>query len=289
MASITLNRNLFGFTLTSSSELDGLELFDIVSRTSTRLTLTAEGDYVNLFGTGFAYQMSNGRIVGVTGGTVSNLTLTDGGSVTYVNWSGLSVSASKFFNFLVTDNWTGLNALLFNTSDSYRLTNGEDAMRGFGGNDTVYGYNGNDTLSGDTGNDILFGGLGNDRLLGNDGADRLVGEAGVDVLTGGAGLDVFVFTNASAMHRDSITDFRAIDDALHFDNAAFTAFTYTGRLRAADFVAGTAAADGADRFIYQQSTGNLWYDRDGSGTAAKILVAELADGTSLTAADIFII
>ena len=61
------------------------------------------------------------------------------------------------------------------------------------------------------------------------------------------------------------------------------------RLRAADFVLGTAAQDAADRVIYDRASGNLWYDADGSGRGAKVLVAELRDGTALGAGDIHIL
>lgn len=294
MATWTFNRTIFqnGFDISSSVIFSDFDEMDLLSYSPTQLRLRDfDIDFNDIFtfsGSGLRYTFSGGMLVDVTAGTVNSLSASTNGQV-IATWTGAAVSASAMFDYIVSNNFAALNTLLFSTSDTYRMTNAADRVRGFAGNDTVYGYNGNDTISGDTGNDILFGGLGNDRLLGNDGADRLIGEEGVDLLTGGAGADVFAFIKMGATNRDIITDFRAIDDALHFENAVFSAFSYTGRLRAADFVLGTAAADGADRFIYQQSTGNLWYDRDGSGSAAKVLVAELADGTSLTVADIFII
>jgi Ca2+-binding RTX toxin-like protein len=290
MANITLNRGLPGFSMTSSNVFDDVETLEILTRTSTRLSLDDDGDRVSFIGSGIGYQMSGGNIVGITGGTVTGISITNAnGGVSYVSWTGLSVSAKNLFTYAVTDNWTALNALLFNTGDTFRLTDRADQVRGFGGNDTMYGFGGNDRLFGDAGNDKLYGGNGADRLDGGTGADTLVGGAGVDTLAGGAGADVFLFTHLGAANRDIISDFKAVDDALQFDDAAFTAFAYTGQLRAADFVQGTAAADRADRFIYQKSTGNLWYDADGSGAGAKVLVAELVDNTALTAADIFII
>ncbi|TXI00588.1 MAG: calcium-binding protein [Pseudorhodobacter sp.] len=290
MATLTANRSLFGMELMSSNEFSGIQYLDYITRTSTRLTLEDEGDRINFLGTGFSYQMSGGQIVGMNGGTATGLTITNSsGAEVYLNWTGLNVSASSFFTYAVTGNWTALNTLLFNTGDTIKLTDARDVVRGFGGNDTIYGYNGNDRLLGDIGNDKLFGGNGADRLEGGTGNDMLIGGTGMDTMLGGAGADVFAFNENGATNHEIITDFRAVDDALHFNNDAFTAFAYTGQLRTSGFVAGTAATDTADRFIYHKATGNLWYDRDGSGAAAKVLVAELADGTALTAADIFII
>ena len=297
MATIVFNTALPGVDLSSTDIFDELFDLDIVARSSTRLTLADEGDRYNFIGTGLSYEMSGPEIVGVPTGTVTQMTITFG-STNLLNWSGLSVSANQMFTFAALGNWTALNTLLLGRADTISMTNGADQISSFGGNDRVRtlggddlanGGAGADTLDGGAGNDKLFGDLGRDRLLGGAGADTLIGGAGVDQLTGGAGADVFAFTHRGAANRDIITDFSARQDDLHFDNDAFTAFSYTGRLRAADFVLGTAAQDAADRFIYDRASGNLWYDADGSGRGAKVLVAELRDGTALGAGDIHIL
>ena len=293
MSTISFLRSIPGFDVLSSNIFLDLQDAPIISRSSTALVFSAsdfQNDRISFLGSGFSYQLMGGEVVGVPTGTVTrvvynNPTLGE----TYLDWTGLNVSANAFVTFVLSSNWAALNALLFNSSDTYNLTNGADAVRGFGGNDVMRGFSGNDRLFGDQGNDKLFGDAGGDLLNGGTGADTLMGGSGIDTLTGGAGADVFAFTFATAGSRDRITDFRAVDDALHFDNDAFTAFSYTGRLRAADFVTTANANDASDRFVYHKTTGNLWYDRDGSGGAAKVLVAELADGTTRTAADIFIL
>lgn len=289
MATLTFLRVLVGVNLVSAP-FDGLMQLPVTVRTSTQLSLADMEDRVNFLGTGFTYLMDGGEIIDITGGTVTRITLTnDIGSVTYGDWAGLNVSAPVFQNYLEAGNETALRDLLFGTSDTYSLTNGRDLVRGFGGNDVMHGWNGADRLYGDTGNDKLWGDKGNDKLSGGAGADTLIGGAGIDTLTGGAGADVFAFVSTGATDRDVINDFNGLVDTLQFDNDAFTGFGYTGQLRRVDFVQGTAATGESDRLVYQKSTGSLWYDADGSGAGAKVLVAELVDGTTLTAADIFIL
>jgi serralysin len=55
------------------------------------------------------------------------------------------------------------------------------------------------------------------------------------------------------------------------------------------FANGTAAQDADDRIIYNQATGELWFDADGNGAGAAVQFALLAAGTTLTASDIVVI
>ncbi len=113
---------------------------------------------------------------------------------------------------------------------------------------------------------------------------------GMYVLTGGRGQDDFVFNTApsGSTNFDRITDFSAVDDRILLENAVFTRLA-AGGLAASQFVLGTQAQDANDRIIYQRATCTLWYDRDGTGGAAKVAFADLADGTALTAADFLVI
>jgi len=71
----------------------------------------------------------------------------------------------------------------------------------------------------------------------------------------------------------------------------FAALTVNGPLAASAFKDMDAAAiDADDRIIYKQSTGNLYYDADGSGTAfAAIKFANIANHAVLTSADFVVI
>lgn len=150
-----------------------------------------------------------------------------------------------------------------------------------------------ENLSGSAYNDTLIGTTGANGLNGRDGDDRLIGNAGNDRLTGGLGKDTFVLTAPlnAATNVDTITDFSVVDDTIALENLYFTALTTTGTLSAAAFQANTSglASDASDRIIYETDTGNLYYDPDGTGAAANILVARLGVGLSLTNADFTVI
>ena len=132
MATITFLRSMTGQQVTSSNAFDGVLNLDISTINSSRLSLTDGEDKINFFGSGFAFEMAGGQIVGVNGGTATSFSLTNvSGSVTYLNWTGFSVNAPTFFGYVVAQNWTALNTLLFNTGDTYKMTNGNDLARGF--------------------------------------------------------------------------------------------------------------------------------------------------------------
>ena len=118
----------------------------------------------------------------------------------------------------------------------------------------------------ESGNDRLEGGAGNDILRGGAGDDPLKGGLGNDVLTGGAGEDQFLFNFAanSTSNLDRITDFSVADDTIVLENAIFKAFAATGGIASGAFYIGTKAHDVDDRIIYNEATGNLFYDRNGS-------------------------
>lgn len=88
---------------------------------------------------------------------------------------------------------------------------------------------------------------------------------------------------------DNITDFGTGNDVLAFDNSVFTSLTPEGPLASANFVLGTAAADANDFLIYDQASGSLYYDADGSNAGAAELIVQLKAGTTLAADDISIL
>jgi serralysin len=145
---------------------------------------------------------------------------------------------------------------------------------------------------GGAGNDSLTGNAGNDSLTGGAGNDRLTGGLGNDTLTGGLNADVFIFNSASnaTNNKDTITDFKSSDDDIWLAKAVMGGLTL-GTLRANDFRGGaniTTSGDSSDRVIYNQTTGALYYDADGTGATASVQFAQLSAGTVLSSSDFFI-
>jgi Ca2+-binding RTX toxin-like protein len=104
-----------------------------------------------------------------------------------------------------------------------------------------------------------------------------------------------VFTGKIAGSRDAILDFKPRDDAMLLDNAVFKALGAAGSmdqpvlLKAKAFWKGSAAHDASDRILYDPHTGILSYDRDGTGAAAAVEIATLAQNLKITAKDFFVI
>ena len=136
----------------------------------------------------------------------------------------------------------------------------------------LLGSNGADTLTGSGGNDIIAGGAGN------------------DALTGGAGADTFAFTAApnATKNLDRITDFASGTDKLSLARSVFSALS-PGDLSTAAFVQAIAAVTADQHVIYNQATGIVSYDADGSGAGAAIAVVRLTPGQALTAQDIKVV
>ena len=195
---------------------------------------------------------------------------------------------------------------------------GADIMRGGAGNDIYFVDNGSDqvvetstahgtdrvqstvsfTLGANVENLTLAGtaainGTGNglaNILTGNGAANLLRGGAGHDTLQGGAGADSFQFDTAlGATNVDKILDFVRGSDKLLLENAVFAGLP-AGALSAAAFALGTSATSASQRILYDPATGALLFDPDGSGAAAAIQFATLANPpASLSAADFLVV
>ncbi len=140
-----------------------------------------------------------------------------------------------------------------------------------------------------------FNGIGNglnNTIVGTNGNNILVGREGNDVLKGQAGDDTFVFDRAIGTGNvDRIIDFETIagdNDTLKFKASALGGGVSAGVLDAADFATGTAAADASDRFVFDQASGQLWYDVDGTGAAAQVLLATFEQNANVEADDIVV-
>ena len=168
--------------------------------------------------------------------------------------------------------------------DKLKGEDGDDSLAGGGGNDTLQGGDDDDLLFGNGQNDTLYGDDGDDLLNGGSGVDRLQGGRGEDILTGGRGRDNFVFVSFRE-GTDTITDFSPQDDTMWFVTTGFAGISTTGMISSQMLRIGSDATTSSHRFIYNSGSGDLFYDSDGSGSSARVLLAELDSGLALTNAD----
>ena len=141
-------------------------------------------------------------------------------------------------------------------------------------------------ITGSRFDDVLIGGSGNDQLLGGTGHDVLAGGKGFDILTGGAGNDTFRLGGDTKT--DHITDFLSGTDLIELDHLLYNALG-TGQLAANQFAQGTAATSVTQRIVYDQPSGNLWYDLDGSAMGNAVLIVVLDNHVQVALTDFYLI
>jgi len=218
----------------------------------------------------------------------------NGSAMTSSTWGQLS--AGKFISKQVpytaadtSDNTVVLTASdgkggSVSTSFTLRITNTAN-INGTSNADTINAGNGADTINGLAGNDIISGGVGNDIIDGGLGNDRLTG--GLD------SADYFRFTTAIKSNIDTITDFVHGSDKIQLDDAIFTKFAGAS-VQSTHLVVGSSTVDVKatqldDYLLYNTSTGQIYYDADGSGQSAAIHFATLIGVGTLTMDDFAII
>ncbi|AFY62725.1 calcium-binding protein [Synechococcus sp. PCC 6312] len=277
---------------------------DVISETST---ITTEIDTVyssisyalgsnleNLFLTGSAANGTGNSLNNTITGNASNNSLNGGlgadrlvgglGNDFYVvDNTGDVISETSTITTEIDSVFSSITYSLGANLENLTLT-GTAAINGTG--NTL-----NNTITGNSGANSLNGGLGVDRLIGGDGNDLLVGGAGNDSLTGGNGNDFFRFT-ARTEGIDTITDFSKVSgnaDRIQVLASGFGGGLVVGTLAASQFILGTAATSSTHRFIYNQSTGGLFFDADGFGGTAQTQIATLSTKPGLVASDILIV
>lgn len=199
--------------------------------------------------------------------------------LSYVLAKGSNYVLPSFLENVTVNKVGGAITLSGNSADNILIADSDF-------DDFFYGLAGNDILKSLKGNDHLDGGDGNDLLFGGDGKNTL---------TGGSGADAFIFeTSLSGRQVNTITDFSSAEgDVLRFlsDAGTFPALLpqVGGVLASNQLTLGTTASSVNTRAIYDQATGNFYYDADGTGKTKQQLIAVLSNKATLTADDIQII
>ncbi|WP_306557890.1 calcium-binding protein [Nostoc sp. 'Peltigera malacea cyanobiont' DB3992] len=160
---------------------------------------------------------------------------------------------------------------------------GNNLLDGGDGNDSLIASYalGNNTLKGGNGDDTLRGGIGDAIIIGGKGNDRLFGEGGTDT---------FVFSSFDE-GLDLIRDFGAVNEPnelIQVSAGGFGGGLSAGVLKASQFTLGESATTSTQRFIYNSTTGALFFDQDGSAGEftqvqfAQVQFTTLSAGLSLT-------
>ena len=258
-----------GFAVSSAGDINGDGFDDIIisSRYDEPATSRYTGESYVLFGKagGFASFIELATLDGSNGFRVEG--------IGFVDYSGVAVSSAGDLNGDGFDDILigSLNA--GNTDDSY----------------VIYGRAPDEAVTrvGSAADQTIRGGDFDDTLRGKQGDDTLAGGDGRDSLFGGQGADNFVLASRDASDADKIRDFGRGDDRIALDGGVFG--LAEGDLAAKRFTIGEAAADASDRLIYDDMTGNLFFDADGTGTQDQILIATLTGAPVLAASDLVVI
>ena len=172
------------------------------------------------------------------------------------------------------------------------------SIHGLGGNDKLQARGNNFvTVRGGDGDDTLLSSPtgGANLLIGDAGNDLLVGNIGPVTMTGGAGTDTFLYDRdpTQSVEDDLISDFGSGADLIRLDGQAMPALGGSGTFATNDarFAANATgtAEDTSDRVVYNTTTGDLWYDADGSGAEAAARLFTLLDAPLLAATDIEVV
>jgi serralysin len=170
----------------------------------------------------------------------------------------------------------GLNVFLHNPSQNSGWALGDTLV-------SIEGIAGSyfaDNLQGDAVQNVIFG-LG--------GADYIVGLGGADLLIGGSDADLFHYTS-TADGGDLIQDFGYGADRISVSGTGFgLAYLAGGGIESWRFAAGTVATYATSQFIFDAASGQLWYDQDGTGAGAQVLLATLQAGAVMAAGDVLVL
>jgi Ca2+-binding RTX toxin-like protein len=194
---------------------------------------------------------------------------------------------------------------------------GNDNLSGGGGNDTYYVDNLGDlvTEAANSGTDtveasinytltanvenlvltvVALNGTGNDLnniITGNAGNNILTGGRGNDTLFGGAGVDSFVL-NKPSFGVDTIKDFVSGTDKISISQSEFGGGLTAGNPLLSSQIrigAGVSSANSASqRFLFNTTNGNLYFDADGIGGVGAVQIGKLEGVSGLSTGDFHI-
>ncbi len=264
-----------GDAYVSIEDLSGTGFADILGGDAGNNRIEGNNGSDYMFGVGGSDYMLGGDGNDIIEGGAGNDAIDGGNGIDVASYrdaaAGISIDATNSS----LGSGDGAGDVLVNIENIW----GSDFNDTISGSDTVggqiYGFGGNDTLDGRGGNDVFYGGTG------------------ADTITTGTGNDDIFFLHYDTEGNDTITDFTQGSDHLTVSRYWFGFGSISGGAAAltsanADFITGgTTATSNHPTFFWNQTTGVLQFDPDGTGAGAAVTLATLTNGASLTLNDIW--
>ena len=238
----------------------------------------------NVIGSGaFGCNLMGNSIANTMTGTASgDLLVGSGGNDTLKGLGGDDLYMVEVLGDVVIEAANGGWDIVYTDLPTYTLQSNVEELNAFNAVGVAATGNALDNyIETQFGNDVLRGGAGNDSLY---------ADTGMDTMIGGTGNDYFEFGSPlGPTNIETITDFNPVADFIHMNS--FTFGLPDGPLAATAFKnvgPGGAAVDSSDRILYDQSTGRLYFDADGSGSVGRVQFAVLTNLPTLTFADFLV-
>ncbi len=260
-----------------------------------------QGRDLDLSSDRLAGNSSNNVLLGMDGsdyleGGAGDDTLNGGLGQDYVsflnNMSGVTFALPTGGSGVVDLGSSGLGMDTLISIENIEGSNFSDHLTANDSGTNMLGLSGGDTLTGGAGSDQLAGGAGTDTLNGGGDTDFLFGNEDADTLTGGDGADYFWFASPLAAETgDTITDFVSTTDHINVLDDLFggglvgNGYLNGQALSAGQLVNGNAPDQANGQFL-MHANGELWWDDDGTGGNAAVLICTLTGVASLVLADI---
>jgi Ca2+-binding RTX toxin-like protein len=234
--------------------------------------------------------LGNDELFAGSGGGVYHLDGGPGADILHgSSWlHSASYGSSSFGESQYGTSKEGVTASLFNPA----VNTGDAKGDVYDGVDAIEGGDFNDVLTADNDVNGIVGWDGDDVLDAMDGDDPyIMGWAGKDTLKGGAGADQFQYWSADH-GGDIIVDFGDGADQLVMQKNGFGGgLSGQGATPDTNFFVSSAndskaTQGGHGQFIFNQATDQLFWDVDGIGSQAAVLIATFQNGHNLIATDI---
>jgi Ca2+-binding RTX toxin-like protein len=132
----------------------------------------------------------------------------------------------------------------------------------------------------------VVGTEGNNFILNSPGKDTVNGKGGNDTVTLREGQDTFVYDSPNGITQ--FLDFSPQEDTIQVSAQGFGGGLQAGEL-SPDAFATSGATTAKTRFVYDDGTGALSFDADGSGSGEAIQIGQFWPTNGVTSSDILVI